>query len=292
MIKTGGLGKGLSSLIPKKQKIETEESEEKISGSQNAVLSVDVNLIRANDYQPRENFADDDLNSLAASIKEYGILQPLVVNSKKGGIYELIAGERRLRAAKKAGLSNVPIIIKEVGDLKKFQLALIENIQRADLNPIELAKSFQKLIDEFKMSHNDISEKIGKSRPVITNMLRLLNLPQEIQNAIVEKKINFAQARALLSLSKNEQMDLFQKMLSGRLTSRAAEDEAKKISVKSHQRIIKKDPNIVDKEEKLQQALGTKAVIRQRSGKGKILIEFYSPEELSAIVSKIVDFKI
>ncbi|MEA2064737.1 MAG: ParB/RepB/Spo0J family partition protein [Patescibacteria group bacterium] len=289
MIKTGGLGKGLSSLIPKKQKIEIKNGDEKISDDKNVVLSVDINLIRANDYQPRENFIDDDLDSLSASIKEHGILQPLIVNSEKGGVYELIAGERRLRAAKKAELAEVPIIIKEADNLKKFQLALIENIQRADLNPIELAKSFQKLIDEFEMSHSDIAKKMGKSRPAITNMLRLLNLPKEIQGAIAEKKINFAQARALSSLSESEQTNLFRKMLSGRLTSREAEMEAKKISVKSHQRTIKKDPNIAAKEEKLQQALGTKTLIKQRGGKGKILIDFYSQEELSAIVRKIAN---
>ena len=287
MIKTGGLGKGLGSLIPKKQKTENKKESEKNIDDKNAVLLVDTDLIRANDYQPRKNFIDDDLDSLAASIKEYGILQPLIVNLKKEGFYELIAGERRLRAAKKARLPKVPIIIKEADNLKKFQLALIENIQRADLNPIELAKSFQKLISEFGMIHSDVAKKMGKSRPVITNILRLLNLPKEIQNAIAVKKINFAQARALSPLSKSEQMNLFQKMLSGRLTSRAAEDEAKKISVKSHKRTIKKDPIIIAKEEKLQQALGTKAAIKQRGGKGKILINFYSPEELSAIVSKI-----
>ena len=288
MIKTGGLGKGLSSLIPKKQKINHKKESEKNIGDKDAVLSVEIDLIRANDYQPRENFADDGLDSLALSIKEHGILQPLIVNSEKGGIYELIAGERRLRAAKKVGLLKVPIIIKEADNLKKFQLALIENVQREDLNSIELAKSFQKLINEFGMSHSDIAEKIGKSRPVITNMLRLLNLPKEIQGAIAAKKINFAQARALSALSRSEQVILFQKMLSGRLTSREAEGEAKKISGKSHQRTIKKDPIIVAKEEKLQKALGTKAIIKQRNGKGKILIDFYSPEELSAIVDKII----
>ena len=283
-----GLGRGLSSLIPKKENIKNTQHEiNKAGGKEGEILYVDVNLIDANPYQPRENFSEESLADLSASIKNHGILQPLLVNKPEQGRYELIAGERRLRASKKAGLEKLPVIIKHVDNYNKLQIALLENIQRSDLNPLEEAKAFEKLSNEFNMTHEQISKQVNKSRSFITNSLRLLNLPDEIKKAIVAEKISSSQSRSLVSLPKEEQKKLFKKIVNDRLTSRDVEDESRKVLVKSHSRIIKKDPIIIDKEEKMQQALGTKVCVKKRNKAGQIIIDFYSLEELDSIVKKI-----
>lgn len=281
-----GLGRGLSSLIPKKQNIKSPQDEIK-TASRGNTLYVDVNLIDANPYQPRENFIEESLSDLSDSIKKYGILQPLLVNKPENGRYELIAGERRLRASKKAGLKKVPIIIKGVDNYDKLQIALLENIQRSDLNALEEAKAFEKLSKEFNMTHEQISKQVSKSRSFITNSLRLLNLPDEIKKAVVSGKINSSQSRSLVSLPKEEQKKLFNKIINEGLTVREVEDKSRKILVKGHSRVIKKDPIITDKEEKMQQTLGTKVCIKKRNKAGQIIIDFYSLEELDSIVKKI-----
>ncbi|MEA2089038.1 MAG: ParB/RepB/Spo0J family partition protein [Patescibacteria group bacterium] len=279
-----GLGRGLSSLIPKKENIKKDDVQ---SDKARNFLYVDINLIDANPYQPRENFNKESLSELSNSIKKYGILQPLLVNKPEQGRYELIAGERRLRASKKAGLKEVPVIIKGVDNYNKLQIALLENIQRSDLNALEEAKAYEKLVKEFNMTHDHISKQVNKSRSFITNSLRLLNLPKEIQKAIVAGKINSSQSRSLVSLPKEEQKKLFKKIVSEGLTARDVEDKSRKILVKSHSRIVKKDPIIADKENQIQQALGTKVCIKKKNKQGQIIIDFYSLEELDAIVKKI-----
>lgn len=291
-----GLGRGLGSLIPKKENIEPSNvnatanvgNDSNNGGGKNpSILYVDINKIQANPYQPREHFGEEALADLTASIKDHGILQPLVATKKENGEYELIAGERRLRASKLAGLKEVPIIIKEADNFEKFQLAIIENIQRADLSPVEEAKSLDKLATEFHMTHEEIGKKIGKSRSFVTNTLRLLTLPDDIRTAVSEGKINASQSRSLVSMEPDKQRELFNKIVGGNLTSREVEDEVRKVSVKSHVRVSKKDPIMVAKEEQLQRALGTKVNIKKKGSGGQIIIDFYAEEELNSMIEKI-----
>ncbi|MBT4277603.1 ParB/RepB/Spo0J family partition protein [Candidatus Falkowbacteria bacterium] len=302
-----GLGRGLSSLIPKKEIIKKDkvsgEARESALGQNKegddslvfvskdvgaGLLFVDIEKIKPNPYQPREKFSKESLSDLSASIKKHGILQPLIVTKTDNDNYELIAGERRLRASKLAGMTNVPVIIKKADNLEKLHLAIIENIQRTDLNPLEEARSFKRLADEFDMTHDKIAKEVGKSRSFISNTLRLLKLPKNIQDAIENGKLSSSQSRSLVSLSSSEQGNLFNKIINSKLTSRQTEDEARKVAVKTHTRVLKKDPNILAKEESLQRELGTKVTISKKGNSGKILIDFYSEEELNSIIEKIL----
>lgn len=286
----------MGSLIPKKEPVQTINNEiqepgiiagEKQENNQDKVLHIDINKISANPYQPRESFEEDNLSDLTASILEHGILQPLIVTEKENGDYELIAGERRLRSSKLAGLKDVPVIVKKADNFGKLQLAIIENIQRADLNPLEEANSFKQLAEEFKMTHEEVAKKMGKSRSFVSNTLRLLNLPADVKRAISEGKISSSQARSLVSLEGDMQKELFNKIVDNKLSSRDVEDEARKVAVKTHVRTIKKDPIITAKEEQLQRALGTKISIKKKGEKGQIFVDFYSEEELDSIIDKI-----
>jgi ParB family transcriptional regulator, chromosome partitioning protein len=301
-MKKSGLGRGLGSLIqrknPPQQLNQQQEAEVSPVGAKDEViqeelnnkglLHVDINKIDANPYQPRENFKEDDLSDLTASIMEHGILQPLIVTKKDDGDYELIAGERRLRASKLAGLKDVPVIVKKADNFGKLQLAIIENIQRADLNSIEEAKSFEKLAEEFDMTHEEIAKQVGKSRSFVSNTLRLLNLPQEIKDAISDGKLNSSQSRSLVALEGGEQKKLFDRIVGNKMTTREVEQEARKVSVQKHTRVIKKDPIIAAKEEQIQRSLGTKVLIKKKGDGGQIIVDFYSDEELNSIIDKIV----
>ncbi len=308
-MKKSGLGRGLGSLIPKRNSfqqlnqtgntdvnIEAKDMSALPSGKQKktqqapisqGALHISVNEIEANPYQPRESFKESDLSDLTASIMEHGVLQPLIVTKKDDGGYELIAGERRLRASKLAGLKDIPVIVKEVDNFGKLQLAIIENIQRADLNPIEEAKSFEKLAEEFDMTHEEIAKKVGKSRSFISNTLRLLHLPQEIKNAISDGKLNASQSRSLVALEGKEQKKLFNRIIGNKMTAREVENEARKVSVQKHTRVVKKDPIIAAKEEQIQRALGTKVSIKKKGYGGQVVVDFYSDEELNSIINKI-----
>ncbi len=287
-----GLGRGLASLIPdKKNKIQESANlkwykEDK--KATNGILELEINLIDSNPHQPRFQFDKEKLEALAQSIKLHGIIQPLVVSSKNGR-YELIAGERRFIAAQKAGLKKVPAIVRQVEEKEKLELALIENIQRHDLNPIEEAKAYKKLTLDFQMSQEEIAERVGKNRSVIANKMRLLNLSMEIQKAIIESKITEGHARAILALSNAEkQRALFDIIIKQNLTVRQSEDKVKEVSVKSHKRAINIDPEIKNLEDKLTGALGTRVkIVKSRSG-GRILIDYYSKEELENIIEKLV----
>lgn len=284
-----GLGRGLASLIPKKSQTSADETRTiaEVKSIKNGVLEVDINLIDSNPHQPRLGFDEEKMNNLAESIKHHGIIQPLIV-SKNGVKYELIAGERRFLAAKKLGLQKVPVIVREAKEKEKLELALAENIHRHDLNAIEEAKAYKKLADDFDMSQEEIADRVGKSRSVVANKIRLLNLPVEIQRAIIEEKITEGHAKAILALENPEKRRaLFEMIIRQNLTVRQVEDKTKEISVRSHKRAASADPEIKNLENKLMGALGTKVKVTKSGGGGKIVIEYYSKEELDNILGKI-----
>ena len=284
MSKTTGLGKGLSSLIPPKidKKILPNSS---VVGDEEMVLQIPLGKIKSNPMQPRANFDHEGLEELTNSIKEHGIIQPLILTVAEDG-YQVIAGERRLRSAELVGLKTVPAIIRDIKEQQKLEIALVENIQRKDLNQIEEAVAYQRLIDEFSLTQEEVAKKVGKSRSAVTNILRLLTLPSEIQKALVNGKINYSTARVIVGLPVAERLKFFEKVLKQDLTVRAVEGQARKVAVKRHFRTTK-DPNLAALEEKLQAALGTKVAIKKSGETGSIVIEFYSGEELENIINKI-----
>jgi len=286
MQKNSGLGKGLSSLIPNKIKQELLSSNSPALIGEGNILKVPVEKVKANPHQPRGNFDHDSLEDLTNSIKEHGILQPLIV-TLAGNEYQLISGERRLRAAKILGLEKVPVIIREVAEQQKLELALVENLQRQDLNSIEEAIAFQRLIDEFGLTQEQVGQKVGKGRVVVANTLRLLTLPTEIQKAVINGKINYSAARVISGLPVEKRMPFFKKVLSNDMTVRAIEGEAKKIAVKGHFRQTHKDPELVSQEDRLQSVLGTKVSIKKSGSTGQIIIEFYSQQDLINLIEKL-----
>lgn len=295
---TFGLGRGLNSLIPQK---DNKEKENYFSantfvarplvpaGEENSIHEVLASEVVSNKYQPRLRFAEKSLQELADSIKEHGILQPLVVVRKESGGYELIAGERRLRAAKIAGLTKVPVIIRKADELQKLELALIENIQRADLNPIESALSYQKLNDEFGLTHEEIAKRMGKSRPVVSNAIRLLSLPEEIKQALTDGTITEGHAKVLMEIKDEATRSaLFQQVLQQKLTISDTSQEVKKVAVVPHTRKVSRDPNFMAFEEELREKLGTKVSIRRRGKNGgEIVIEYYGEEEFKDLIEKL-----
>ncbi|EKD46503.1 MAG: hypothetical protein ACD_67C00212G0004 [uncultured bacterium] len=295
-----GLGRGLSSLIPNKQQDAVQNpqeaqdfstrtisaGDESIRGD-NFVIEIDVNQIVANPHQPRLQFDDEKLQNLAQSIKMHGIIQPLIV-SRKGNLYELIAGERRFQASKSIGLKKVPVIIREASELQKLELAIIENVQRHDLNPIEEGKAYQKLADEFQFNQEEVATKMGKSRSLVANKIRLLSLPVEIQKGLIEGKITEGHAKAILSLDNPEkQRALYEIILKNNLTVRQVEEKTKEVSVKSYNRSKSVDPEIKKLEEELVGILGTKVRVNKSGDGGKIVIEYYSQEDLDSLLEKM-----
>lgn len=291
-----GLGRGLSSLIPDKAKYKSmsadsagrakprDDQEDK-----KQVLFINPQQISANPYQPRSSFEQDKLAELAASIKVHGIINPLIVTRASDDKYELISGERRLRAALDLGLDQVPVIVRRAGDLEKLELALIENIQREDLNAIELAHGYRKLIDEFSLTQEELARKIGKSRPLVANTIRLLGLPQEIQESLIKGEISEGHGKVILSLpDQKSQLDLWKKITLNNLTVRIAEQELKHIKVKSHARKVPiRDANLVSLEERLEEKFGTRAAIKGSMERGQIIIDYFSREELERIVADV-----
>ena len=269
------LGKGISALIPEKE------------GREDKIIYVQSDQIKPNPFQPREDFAEQGIQELAQSIKEKGVIQPLLVR-RKGDYFELIAGERRLRAANLLGIKELPIIVKDVQDQDSLELALIENVQRQDLNPIEQAHAYRYLIDKFQVTQEKISEVLGKARVSITNILRLLNLPQEIQEEIKKGRISFAHGRALLELEDtNQQRRLAQEVISKDLSVRELENLIKMQRPRAKRRIgqAERDPYVRVLEEELQHILATRVRVSKRKKRGHILIEFYSDEDLERIIN-------
>lgn len=277
------LGKGLGSLIPEMPADSTGIKKEEIA-------YVHIEQIKPNPFQPREDFNQENIDELAQSIKEKGVIQPLLVR-RKGDNYELIAGERRLRAAKSMGLKEVPVITRDVTDQDSLELALIENIQREELNPIEEAHAYQHLMDKFQVTQEKISEVLGKSRVAITNTLRLLKLPHEIQGEMKKGRISFAHGRALLEIEDtNHQRKMAQDIIAKGLSVRELENLIKSVRPKTIKRSVgpgQREPMVAILEEQLQQALATKVRISKRKKRGHINIEFYSPEDLQRIVKVI-----
>lgn len=282
MKKTGVLGKGLSSLIP--------ENDFQDSNNEQ-VISIDINLIKPNKDQPRKHFDNEKLIELANSIKEHGIIQPIVVR-KENQFYVIIAGERRWRAAKLLNLKEVPIIIKELSDVEVVQISLIENIIREDLNPIEEAAAYNKLLNDFNLTQEEISKQVSKSRSAIANSLRLLNLDERIQGYLIEGVLSEGHGRAILALeNKEDQYVVAQKVIDENLNVRQTEllvrnyykddnNKYKKINNKSENDIYYKDIR-----SKLENHFNTKVCISNNSkNKGKIEIEYYSPEDLQRII--------
>jgi ParB family transcriptional regulator, chromosome partitioning protein len=268
---------------------------------QNSIFWVEVDKIKPNPFQPRREFDEESMKALADSIKQYGVLQALVVTRKEyekedGGLgveYELIAGERRLRASKMAGLSQVPVIIRmgegeeTKDDLMKLELAIIENVQREDLNPVERARAFKKLADQFGFKHHQIAQKIGKSRVYVSNSMRILDLPDEMLTALSEGKINEGHTRPLLMLidRPEEQKVLFQDIMLRKMNVRDAELAARKIAIERVRKFnASVDPEICALEEKFAASLGTRVRIEKKENGGKLMIEFFSNDDLEDIL--------
>jgi ParB family chromosome partitioning protein len=270
------LGKGLGALIPDKTPLEAEKKK--------AFHICGIEEIEPNPFQPRKKFNDAQIQELVESIQEKGILQPLVVR-RKGTGYELIAGERRWRAAQKAGLKEVPIIIKDVTETEVLELSLIENIQRENLNPIEEAEAFRRLMDQFHLTQEEISKRVGKDRATIANALRLLRLPQDIKESLAEGKISVGHARAFLSLESLEKQRIaFKQVLAAGLSVRQTERLVKRLSRKASGSKAAKSPEWDELIEELQKSLGTKVRIKGRGNRGRIEIDFYSREELDRLI--------
>jgi ParB family chromosome partitioning protein len=256
------------------------------------LLVVSIKLIKPNPWQPRKTFHQESLQELADSIKEHGILQPLVVVPQGDGTYQLIVGERRLRASLLAGLDTVPVIVREgMQEQKKLELALIENIQRHNLDPIEEAMAYQQLIDSYKLTQEEVARKVGKGRTTITNMLRLLHLPLRIQNAVAEGVISEGHARSILTVPGMEkQLAFFELIVNENFTVRQAEDKAREILDRPkfiRAPRVQTDPETTALESELRSKLGTKVKIQKKGESGKITIEFFSQEELVSFMDKV-----
>jgi ParB family chromosome partitioning protein len=283
------LGKGLNSLIPQNTKVKTAVKKDIVaSDNRDNIWHIPISEITPNEEQPRKNFDHKDLEDLVASIKKHGVMQPITVTEKMDGGYELIAGERRLRASQVAGLATIPAIVRSVTQQEKLELALIENIQRQNLNPIEEGFAYKRLIDEFGLKQNEVAEQVGKSRSVVANMIRLLDLPDEIQNALSDGKISTGKARALLGLkSENEQMKVFKSMVGEEMTVRDVEDVVSKKAGLSRKGSKRKDPNILAQEELLEDRLGSKVLITQKGEKGTIVVHYSSKDELKRLLQEL-----
>ncbi len=256
------------------------------------ILTLDISKIEPNKKQPRKQFDEDRLQELSESIKLHGIVEPLVV-VKRSKYYEIVAGERRWRAAMKAGLKEVPVVIKEYTDQQIVEIALIENIQREDLNPIEEAKAYEQLIKEYNLKQDDVAEKVSKSRAAITNSLRLLKLNERVQEMVIDECISSGHARALLAIEDgDEQYEIAMQIFDSKLSVRETEKLVKKLNKKDtppkKKEVLTNNEIYAGLEEKLKNCMGTKVVInRKNNSKGKIEIEYYSEEELDRIINVI-----
>ena len=290
MQRISGLGRGLGSLIPNKKTAKeilgADSPVAEILDTREKISQLPVGQITPNPHQPRAAISDEDLAELVESIKEHGIIQPLIVTKAPNG-WQLIAGERRWRSAKLAGLDKVPAIVREMNEQKKMEVALIENLQRKNLNPLETAFAYQKLIDEFNLTQEQLSKRVGKSRPAVANTLRILTVAEEVKEAIRDGRISEGHARVLAGLPIADQLITLKKILSESLTVRETEKAGKQVVVKKHLRKVSYDPELKAKEDLLQEALGTKVEIKKYGPSGQIIIKFFSEEELKNIVDKI-----
>ena len=296
-----GFGKGLDALIPETEKSakdnssvnKTETEKEVVKEVIKEIDTIDINKIEPNATQPRKFFDEDSLQELAESIRQHGLIEPLIVQKSKEDSYSIIAGERRWRAARIAGLKDIPVIVKEYNSQQIIEIALIENLQREDLNPIEEAEAFNRLIEEYNLKQDEVAEKVSKSRVTITNSLRLLKLDERVRNMIIEDKIKSGHARALLAIEDvdeqyNAAVKIFDEKLSVRETERLVKlINSKETAPKKEEKIETQQEKLIFKqyEEKLKLVMGTKVNISHKNdGKGKIEIEYYSPEEFERLI--------
>ena len=297
------MGRGLDALIPAKasaekeavKKPQAEIKAEKKTAPVAAEKKVKISSVEPNRSQPRKHFDEDALLELAESIKQYGVLQPLLVSDKKG-YYEIIAGERRWRAAKIAGLKEIPVIVKEFTEQEVVEISLIENIQREDLNPIEEAMAYKRLLDEFHLKQDEIAERVAKSRTAVTNSMRLLKLDDRVQQMLIDEMISTGHARALLAIEDKEQQyilanKVFDEKLSVRDTEKLVK-ELKKPKKEKEKPVIQNAFVYEDLEERIKSIIGSKVHVNHKAnGKGKIEIEYYSNDELERIIDLIESIK-
>ena len=287
-----GLGKGIDSLIPVKS--EPEQTSQDIQQEGDKVM-VSLSLVEPNRKQPRKSFNEDKLEELADSIKQQGVLIPLMVRHN-GNMFEIIAGERRWRASKNAGLKEIPVIIRDdLTEEQIFEIQLIENIQREDLNPIEEALGYERLIKEFHMKQDEVAEKVSKSRVAITNSMRLLKLSPEVQQMVIDEKLTTGHARALISVEDpDKQIALAERIFDEKLSVREAEKIVKQLDKPVKEKVEKKKNDSLeavyrDLEERCKNAVGTKVdIISKEDGAGKIEIEFYTPDDLEKITDRLM----
>ncbi|MDO8617507.1 MAG: ParB/RepB/Spo0J family partition protein [Candidatus Uhrbacteria bacterium] len=294
ILRSSGLGRGLGAIIPPRPLssvpmpvISHSSSDGQASESgETRILQVSLEAIEKNPHQPRVHFDHTQLEDLISSIQEHGVIQPLIVSPLSGGRYQLIAGERRLRAASIAGLSTVPVILRSASEQEKLELAIIENVQRQDLNPLEEARAYVRLMEEFGLTQDDVSKKMGKSRPQVANTVRLLQLPSNIQDALMQGKISTSNARTLLSLPTDaERQKLFQAMLAGNFTVR--ETEARVYGRRSPST---KDANVAAAENRLREKYHCRVHIKhQLNGTGEIKLQFSSDEEFAELMKKMIE---
>ena len=285
MAKRPGLGKGLGALIPGSEPASTDQTQQ--------TLEILIEKILPNPHQPRTIMDDEELQDLANSIREHGIIQPLlVIPANQNDEYVLIAGERRLRAAKIAGLKTVPVVFRNATDQEHLELALIENVQRANLSPLETADAYQQFVTDFNLSHEEIAKRVGKSRVSVTNTLRLLKLPEKVKAALMKNIISEGHARALLALSTPQsQSAILDIVIKNSYSVRQTEELVKKYTGDREPRISKqsKDPEIKALEDRFQEKLGMRVNLDHRGDKGKITIHYYSNEELNSLIDRFIE---
>lgn len=301
--KTRGLGKGLDALFgdaevtlqsrteknSKNEDEETEDPKQKVDKNERTgggIDYIDINDIKPNSNQPRKTFDEDKLNELAASIEEHGLIQPLVLRKAEKG-YEIVAGERRWRAARKIGIREIPCIVRELTDEENMLLAIIENMQREDLNPIEEAEGIRQMIETYGLTQEEVSKSVGKSRPYIANSLRLLRLPETVRKYVEDGSLSTGHAKAIAAVSdEKKQIELAEVAIRDGLSVRQLEKLAQqdKSGVKTRSRVKQKTADVKRVEEDLKNALGTKVTLNQKGKKGKIEIEFYSKDELERLI--------
>jgi ParB family chromosome partitioning protein len=284
MPQRSGLGKGLDALIP--------GGGDARPASAGGVLQVPVEAVSRNPRQPRQRIDSSDLEELAASVREHGIIQPLIVSPGRGGSYVLIAGERRLQAAKRAGLTTVPVIVRQASDRQHLELAIIENVQRADLGPLEEAEAYQHLVQDFGLSQEQVADRVGKSRVAVTNTLRLLGLSARVKQALTDKLITEGHARALLGLpTAKAQEAALQTVLKLGMSVRQTEGLVRKLTgekltkMKSKHRV---SADVLDLERKLRSSLGTKVSLKHSKSGGAVTIYYYSDEELDTLLERLL----
>ncbi|MDD2753366.1 MAG: ParB/RepB/Spo0J family partition protein [Candidatus Portnoybacteria bacterium] len=294
------LGRGLASLIPPKQKateVEYPKLSEPLRDRKESVFDIEVGRVKDNPYQPRHEMDAESLKDLAASVKQHGILQPVIVtkvirDTDRGQQveYQLVAGHRRLAAAKLAGLPTIPAIVRDSTDQQKLELALVENIQRSDLNALERAKGFKQLQEEFDLTHEEIGKKVGKSREYVSNSMRLLNLPEEVQRSLGQGKITEGHARTIAGIKNPAaQKALFDEIFTNNLSVRQIEQRAREVFVQGHKRKVAFDPEIKKIAQRLELFLGKKVQVKKSGLGGRIFVEFEDKKDLESLASKILE---